>query len=147
MIIYIVITSYLHDLMKFYFFKVFFWPLWLFFIDSTPEEVDRKQGEREGEWHAANGPQVGSRTLVRYSEDKASVHGTPALPTELNEVLLHGLRHGEILLLLSTVDEIVIAICTVSRMLNMGHGAVQRKESVLPPLEVMSFLNDQLEAT
>ena len=29
------------------------------FIDSTAEEGDRKQGEREGEWHAAKGPGSG----------------------------------------------------------------------------------------
>ena len=41
-------------------------------------------GEREEEWHAANGPQAGTRPLGRCSEDKASAPGTPALSTELN---------------------------------------------------------------
>ena len=30
------------------------------FIDSTAEQGDRKQGGREGEWHAAKGPKPGS---------------------------------------------------------------------------------------
>ena len=29
------------------------------FIDSTAEEGDRKQGEREGEWHAEKEPRPG----------------------------------------------------------------------------------------
>ena len=36
------------------FLKYFFW-----FIDSTAEDGDRKQGEREGEWYAAKGPRPG----------------------------------------------------------------------------------------
>ena len=46
--------------------------------------VDRSaEDDREGEWHNKE-PQAGSRTQGRCHEDIASVHGTPALPTELN---------------------------------------------------------------
>ena len=34
-----------------------FWPFG--FIDRKAEELDRKQGEREGEWHTAKGPRPG----------------------------------------------------------------------------------------
>ena len=44
---------------------------YLAFIDSSAEEMTGKGGEREGEWW-------------QLREDKASVHGTPALPSELN---------------------------------------------------------------
>ena len=39
--------------------------------------------ERGGVTHS-KGTHAGSRTRVHCSEDKASAHGTPALPTELN---------------------------------------------------------------
>ena len=60
------------------------WICWPFirFIDWTAEDMMNKQDEREGEWHAAKGAQAGTRTRGRCSEDKASAHGTPALPTE-----------------------------------------------------------------
>ena len=53
------------------------------FIDRTAEYLDRKQDERErgGGTHSKE-TKAGSQTRVR--EDRASVHGTPALPTELN---------------------------------------------------------------
>ena len=37
----------------------FFFFYFLAFYDSTAEEGDRKQVEREGEWHAAKGPRPG----------------------------------------------------------------------------------------
>ena len=54
---------------------------------------DSTQDEREGEWLAAKGAQAGTQTKGCHREDTASVHGTPALPTELN-----GGPRGDILL-------------------------------------------------
>ena len=54
-----------------------------------------------------------------------------------------GLRHGKILLLLSTVDDIVISMHTQRRILkSMG---LLRRKNESDPLEVASFLIDQLE--
>jgi len=54
-----------------------------------------------------------------------------------------GLRHGEILLLLSTVDDIVMSMRTLRRVLKcMG---LYRRKNESDPLEVASFLIDQLE--
>ena len=64
---------------KISFFKSIFWPLWLYWFD-------RKQDERQG-LTSSKVTQAGSQTWVRCSEDKASEHGTPALPTELNGAL------------------------------------------------------------
>ena len=61
---------------------VYFGPFWLYWQSSL--RCDRKQDESEGEWHAAKGPRPGLKPWGRCSEDKPSVHGTPALPTELN---------------------------------------------------------------
>ena len=62
-----------------YIFHIYF----ICFIDRTAEDmiVNRM---REGEEHVAKGVQAGTRTWGRHSEDKASVHGMSALPTELN---------------------------------------------------------------
>ena len=63
-------------------YKLFFlrWPFG--FIDRTAEDLD---GMREtGGVKRSKGPRDGSQTQVHCSENKASVHGTPALPTELN---------------------------------------------------------------
>ena len=71
-----------------FFFFFFFWPS----MASLMVQLKRWQGtgwEREGEWHAHESNQV------RCSEDKASAHGTPARPTELN-----GDPHRPILVLL-----------------------------------------------
>ena len=61
----------------------------LSFIRGTAQETTRNRvREREkGEWHAAKGPQAGTPTRGRCREDKASVHGTPTLPTEVNGTL------------------------------------------------------------
>ena len=72
-------TSSLFNWAVFTFFKVVLWP----FLD-TGSSYDRKQDEREGEWQTANRPQAGIRTQGCCSTDKASVHWTPTLPTELN---------------------------------------------------------------
>ena len=65
----------------FLFFK-YFLGLFFFLIDRTAEDVTgnklRERGVTRRKW-----PQVGTPTRDRYSEDKASVHGTPALTTEL----------------------------------------------------------------
>ena len=54
-----------------------------------------------------------------------------------------GLRHGKILLLLSTGDYIVISMRTLRRILKcMG---LYRRKNESDPLEVASFLIDQLE--
>lgn len=57
--------------------KVYFFGL-SGFIDRTAEGYDKKQVERGH----SKGPQTETSTLD--SEDKATVHGTPAPPTELN---------------------------------------------------------------
>ena len=59
------------------FFPVFFWP----FMALLTEQ--RKKDERGGVTRS-KGPQAGSRNQVCCSKDKASVHGTATLPTELN---------------------------------------------------------------
>ena len=52
---------------------------------------------------------------------------------------------SEILHVLSMVDDIVISMCTVRRILKCM-GLYRGKKSFLLPLEVASFLIDQLEA-
>ena len=56
------------------------------FIDRTVEDVTgNRMSEREGEWHTTKGPRPGLEPgALCCSEDKASVHGAPAPPTELN---------------------------------------------------------------
>ena len=46
-------------------------------------------GGREGERHAAKDPRPGLEPGAARSEDKASVHGTPAPPTGLNGASLN----------------------------------------------------------
>ena len=53
---------------------------WLFCGTLTLN--DRKQVEREGEWHAAKGPRPGLDSGAA-AEDEVSAHGTPTLHTEL----------------------------------------------------------------
>ncbi len=68
--------------------------LCLYFTDRTAEEWTGN-GEREREWHAAKGHRW-NQTSGRCGNDRASVYGAPALPTEpprapLNLILNKGL--------------------------------------------------------
>ena len=64
--------------MIFFYICIHFYGLYMAFIRRN----DRKQVERGSDMQ--QGPQTGTGTQGRCSEDKASVNGTPALPTELN---------------------------------------------------------------
>ena len=65
------------------YFYFLFWPFIVYYWQSS-KRYDRKQAEREGEWHVAKGTQAGTWTLDHRSKDKASAHGTLTLPNELN---------------------------------------------------------------
>ncbi|KAL3972486.1 atypical protein kinase C iota type [Sarotherodon galilaeus] len=54
-----------------------------------------------------------------------------------------GLRHGEILLLLSSLDSIVISMRTLRR--NLKHMGLYRRKNESDPIEVAGFLIDQME--
>ena len=62
---------------------------------------------------------------------------------DLVNYFMLGLRRGEILLLLSMMNENVIGTCKEDSKI---HVAIQRKESVLLPLKLALFVTDQLEA-
>lgn len=63
--------------------KYFFWPLYGFIGQrEMSQRCQQTGGEREGR-REAKGPGR-NRTPGRWNEAKASVHGTPALQTELN---------------------------------------------------------------
>ena len=64
------------------FIQILFVGLLCGFIHRT---ADRKQ------LTCSKGPHAGTQTQGHYSEVKASVHETPALPTELNSTLLYKL--------------------------------------------------------
>ena len=59
-----------------------------FFSLLLIEQLKMRQetGWERGAATRSKGPQAGTRTRDRCSEDKASVHGMPALPTEVNGV-------------------------------------------------------------
>ena len=61
---------------------LFFWPLYGF-IDRTASEMTGNRMRWRGSVARSKGPQPGTWAWGHCSEDKAAVHGTAVLPTEL----------------------------------------------------------------